>query len=392
MERATSGTYHITSTVGETVKAFVPHPLPPCPDIDWDSGLRELFEQAYLALGRLDSVTGLLPETDLFLYMYIRKEAVLSSMIEGTQSSLSDLLMFELEQQPGVPLDDVQEVSNYVAALNHGVRRLQEGFPLSIRLLREIHEVLLSSGRGSHKQPGELRTSQNWIGGTRPGNAAFVPPPPEQLADVLSALEKFMNDMDAKTPALLKAALCHVQFETIHPFLDGNGRVGRLLITLILVEQGILQQPLLYLSVFFKIHRQEYYRLLNKVRLDGDWESWLAYFAEAVKYTAEDAVATAKRLRQQAADDEVVLRAQPRLSGTLAQLHHVLLRRPLVTMTWLQQQVGLSASTVQGGLDKLQALGIVKEITGQKRNRIYAYQKYIDILNLEGGQEAGVMR
>jgi len=239
MNRDLQGQYINISTVGEKAQAFVPAPLPPAPPIEWSSELREKFDQALLALGRLDSVSVLLPDTSLFLYMYVRKEAVLSSMIEGTQSSLSDLLMFEFEHQPGVPLDDVQEVSNYVAALNHGLRRLGENFPLSLRLLKEIHSVLLSKGRGKECDPGEFRRSQNWIGGSRPGNAAFVPPPPEYLQECMGKLELFLHDLPEKTPVLIKAALAHVQFETIHPFLDGNGRLGRLIITLLLCSEKV---------------------------------------------------------------------------------------------------------------------------------------------------------
>lgn len=243
MKRKLQGTYLTVSTAGEKVKAFVPSPLPPVPQVEWSAERRDKFDQALLALGRLDSVSTLLPDTGLFLYMYVRKEAVLSSMIEGTQSSLSDLLMFELEHQPGVPLDDVQEVSNYVAALNHGLNRLAEGFPLSLRLFKEIHGILLSKGRGKDRLPSEFRKSQNWIGGTRPGNAAFVPPPPDKVMECMGQLEFFLHDKPEKTPVLLKSALAHVQFETIHPFLDGNGRLGRLLITLLLCSSGILKEP-----------------------------------------------------------------------------------------------------------------------------------------------------
>ena len=281
MKRTLQGRYETISTVGEKAQAFIPSDLPPSPPIVWTPALRERFDNALLALGRLDSVSALLPNVSLFLYTYVRKEAVLSSMIEGTQSSLSDLLLFELDQQPGVPVDDVREVSNYVAAMDHGLKRLREGFPLSLRLLREIHAKLLAQGRGSGKNPGELRTSQNWIGGTRPGNAAFVPPPPQHVPPCMNALELFLHDQPEPTPFLLKAALAHVQFETIHPFLDGNGRLGRLLIALLLCERQVLRQPLLYLSLFFKTHRQTYYELLNRVRLEGDWEAWLDFFAEA---------------------------------------------------------------------------------------------------------------
>lgn len=241
MNRDLQGQYINISTVGEKAQAFVPAPLPPEPPIEWSSELREKFDQALLALGRLDSVSVLLPDTSLFLYMYVRKEAVLSSMIEGTQSSLSDLLMFEFEYQPGVPLDDVQEVSNYVAALNHGLRRLGEDFPLSLRLLKEIHSVLLSKGRGKECDPGEFRRSQNWIGGSRPGNAAFVPPPPEYLQECMGKLELFLHDLPEKTPVLIKAALAHVQFETIHPFFDGNSRLGRLIILYRYVQKKSLK-------------------------------------------------------------------------------------------------------------------------------------------------------
>jgi Fic family protein len=381
MERSLQGKYVIISTVGETARAFVPAPLPPAPDIEWSPELRHHFEQAHLALGRLDSIASLLPDTGLFLYTYVRKEAVLSSMIEGTQSSLSDLLMYELQQQTGVPIDDVEEVSNYVAALNHGMQRLEKGFPISVRLCKEIHSILLSGGRGATKQPGELRKTQNWIGGTRPGNAVLVPPPASEVSDALSALEKFIHDEKQTTPPLLKAALVHVQFETIHPFLDGNGRLGRLLITLILVSQKILQQPLLYLSLYFKTHRQEYYELLDKVRLNGDWESWLEFFAKATEFTANAAVETAKQLMNQAEKDMETINAQGRIAGTLLKLHQALLKRPIVTAAWLQKTTGLAPATIQSSLQKLEKLGLVEELTGKKRDRVYAYKEYIAILN-----------
>jgi Fic family protein len=234
VKRGPSGEFVTISTVGEECRAFVPNPLPPQPPLVWSPDLQIQFAAANAALGRLDGIASLLPDTSVFLYSYVRKEAVLSSQIEGTQSSLSDLLLFENDQAPGVPIDDVQEVSNYAAALEHGLKRIKEGLPLSLRLVKELHAILLSKGRGSQKLPGEFRTSQNWLGGTRPGNARFVPPPPDKLLDCLSALEKFLHDQPEKTPTLVKAALAHVQFETIHPFLDGNGRVGRLLITLLL--------------------------------------------------------------------------------------------------------------------------------------------------------------
>jgi Fic family protein len=271
------GTYIVSSVGGEKVRAFVPPPLPPAPPLLL-ADLQVRLEQANQALGRLDGLASILPNLPHFIYMYVRKEAVLSSQIEGTQSSLSDLLLFESAEAPGVPLPDVQEVSNYVAAMNHGLRRLREGFPLSLRLIREIHATLLARGRGSDKQPGEFRRSQNWIGGTRPGNAHFVPPPPEQVMESMGALELFLHTDRPDLPVLVKAGLVHVQFESIHPFLDGNGRVGRLLIVFLLCAAGVLREPILYLSLYFKTHRQRYYELLDRVRTEGDWgwsSSWM---------------------------------------------------------------------------------------------------------------------
>ena len=290
MKRDATGTYTVTTTTGEPVRAFIPHPLPPQPALDL-AAVQTSLEDALLALGRLDSLSTLLPDPHLFLYTYIRKEAVLSSQIEGTQSSLSDLLRFELAELPGVPTDDVAEVSRYVAALEHGLQRLREGFPLSNRLLREIHFILLEHGRGSNMAPGEFRRSQNWIGGSRPGNARFVPPPPQAVQDCMANLERFLHAQHSGLATLVRAGLAHVQFETIHPFLDGNGRVGRLLITFLLCHEGMLQEPLLYLSLYFKEHRQEYYALLDDVRRNGDWEAWLIFFLEGVKQTADGAVA-----------------------------------------------------------------------------------------------------
>src|SRR5262245_19622826 len=296
MRRGATGRFHRTTTAGETVQAFVPNPLPPAPPLALDGTLQNALEQALLSLGRLDSVTALLPDPDLFLYSYVRKEAVLSSQIEGTQSSLSDLLLFEMKGAPGAPIDDVREVSNHVAAVSHGVKRLRGGFPLSNRLLREIHGVLLSHGRGADKDPGHFRRSQNWIGGKRPGTALFVPPPHGEVEDCMASLERFLHDDRPGIPVLLKAGMAHVQFETIHPFLDGNGRVGRLLITFILCNAEVLREPILYLSLYFKQRRDEYYRLLEEVRRTGDWEAWLMFFLDGVQQTADGAVATARRL------------------------------------------------------------------------------------------------
>ena len=369
------------STVGEKAQAFIPAPLPPRPPIDWTPELRNKFDQALLAVGRLDSVATLLPETSLFLYMYIRKEAVLSSMIEGTQSSLSDLLLFELNQQPGVPIDDVQEVSNYVAALNHGLNRMAEGFPLSLRLIKEIHGVMLAKGRGNNQTPGEFRRSQNWIGGTRPGNAAFVPPPAEEVLKCMGELELFLHDEPEQTPILLKAALAHVQFETIHPFLDGNGRLGRLLITLLLCEQKMLQKPMLYLSLYFKTHRQYYYELLNNVRVTGDWEAWLEFFAEAVIVTATQAMEAAQQLIDLANEDRTKIRGLGRAAASTLTVHQALIEHPIATSGWLVGKTGITPATINKALRHLERLGIVHELTAQKRNRLFSYAGYVEIMN-----------
>ena len=381
MKRKIQGHYITVSIVGKKVRAFVPAPLPPKPPIQWSAELREKFDQALLAVGRLDSVSSLLPETSLFLYMYVRKEAVLSSMIEGTQSSLSDLLLFELDEAPGVPLDDVKEVSNYIAALNHGLSRLNDGFPISLRLIRETHEMLLSRGRGSNQSPGEFRTSQNWIGGTRPGNAVFVPPPADKIQDCMGELELFLHNKPEPTPPLLKAALAHVQFETIHPFLDGNGRLGRLLITLILCEQRVLQEPMLYLSLYFKTYRQHYYELLNIIRLTGDWESWLDFFAEAVIMTAGQAVEAAQQLQALTQKDKIKITGLGRAANSALQVYMSLLEHPIATAGSLVKKTGITAATVNKCLEHLERLGIVRELTGRKRNRIFSYHQYVDIMN-----------
>ena len=283
------------TTVGESFYSFMPFPLPP-KDFTLSQVHFDLLEKANRALGKLDGLSQLLPNVSLFIYWYVRKEAVLSSQIEGTQSSLSDLLLYEEKEAPSVPIEDVEEVSQYVAAVNYGLKRIAEGFPMSLRLIKEIHEILLSTGRGSRQSPGEFRRSQNWIGGTRPGNARFVPPPPENILDLLSDLEKFLNDIPERTPTLIKAALSHVQFETIHPFLDGNGRLGRLLISLILCAENAIQEPTLYLSLYFKRHREIYYELLQTVRTEGKWEEWLEFFLEGVQITAEEAVTSASKI------------------------------------------------------------------------------------------------
>jgi Fic family protein len=390
MQRRLQGHYKTISTAGEKVQAFVPAPLPPKPPIDWTPELRDRFDRAHLALGRLDSVSSLLPDNALFLYMYIRKEAVLSSMIEGTQSSLSDLLLFEMDEVPGVPLDDVQEVSNYVAALYHGLGLLEQGLPLSLRLFKEIHRVLLSKGRGSGHAPGEFRSSQNWIGGTRPGNAAFVPPPVEDLMECLGKFELFIHDQPEQTPVLLKAAMAHVQFETIHPFLDGNGRLGRLLITLLLCEPKVLREPMLYLSLYFKTHRKYYYELLNNVRINGEWEAWLDFFAEAVIVTATQAVDTAQQLHDLANKDKEKISGLGRAAASALRVHRILMEHPIATSGWLVEKTGITPATVNKALNHLEHLAIVRELTSKKRNRLFIYARYIEILN-QGIRESGLL-
>lgn len=374
------GSYVTASTVGgERVRAFVPAPLPP--DLEMSPELRRTFDAALLALGRLDGISAFLPDPDVFLYTYVRKEAVLSSQIEGTQSSLSDLLRSELDEAPGVPVDDVAEVSNYVAALNHGLRRLRGGFPLSNRLLREMHDILLRSGRGAAKQPGVFRRSQNWIGGTRPGNATFVPPPPDRVEELMAALERFLHGEPVDVPPLLKAGLAHVQFETIHPFLDGNGRVGRLLIALVLVNEGVLREPLLYLSLYFKQHRRAYYDHLSRVRERGGWDEWLRFFAEGVRETADGAVATARRLSDLFATDLERVHAAGRGAGSAAKVHTAFRERPLWTIGRLREATGLPVPTVTRAIEALQALGIVRETTGRRRGRVFSYDAYLRILS-----------
>lgn len=382
MKRRNTGSWEVTAVAGERVKAFVPKPLPPRPPLELGKGLQPLLETAHLALGRLDAVSTLLPDGSLFLYAYVRKEAVLSSQIEGTQSSLSDLLLFEMDEVPGVPLDDVVEVSNYVAALDHGLRRVRGGFPLSNRLIREVHAELLSRGRGSGKDPGAFRRSQNWIGGTRPGNAAFVPPPPHRVEECMAALEVAMHDRDTHS-VLVRAALTHVQFETIHPFLDGNGRVGRLLITLMLCEAGVLREPLLYLSLYFKQHRTVYYELLDAVRRDGDWERWLAFFLEGVVSVAGEAVATAEALMALFKRDRERIASIGRRAASAARVHEALQGRPLLSMTEAVRRTSLSFPAVSSAMIALADLDIVREQTGRRRNRIFAYKQYLELLASE---------
>jgi len=382
MKRKRTGIF-LTSSLSseEPYKAFVPDPLPPSPSLKIEQDLQGLRDRSLISLGRLDSVSTLLPDPALFIYMYVRKEAVLSSQIEGTQSSLSDLLLYENEEAPGVPLDEVREVSNYVAAMEYGLKKIKEGFPISLRLIKEIHEILLRHGRGASMEPGEFRRSQNWVGGSRPGNAIFVPPPPDKVLECMGELEMFLHDKRGMTPVLIKAALTHIQFETIHPFLDGNGRLGRLLITFLLCSEGILVEPILYLSLYFKKNRSQYYDLLQKVRIDGDWEAWLRFFFTGIKETSELAVSTARSIAALFDEDRNKVKALGRTAGSAIQVHHHLQKRPATSIPNIALQTGLSKPTVSTAIKNLEDMKIVREISGKKRDRLYLYDKYISILN-----------
>ena len=381
MKRGKSGTEELAIVDGERVRAFIPAPLPPDPPLVLTGQLQIHLEQALLALGRLDSITTLLPDTSLFLYTYVRKEAVLSSQIEGTQSSLSELLLFELDEAQGVPHADVAEVSRYVGAMEHGLSRIRAGFPVSNRLIREIHAELLSGGRGSSKDAGHFRRSQNWVGGNRPSDAVFIPPPPQSVEDCMGALERFLRAENPALPVLVRAGLAHVQFETIHPFLDGNGRVGRLLVTLLLCDAGILRAPLLYLSLYLKQNRDEYYRLLTEVRQTGDWEVWLDFFLRGVRQTAESAVSTAHRLMKIFEEDHGKAQKAGRGAGSALRVHGVLKERPLATVQEAAHRTGLSFPAASAAMKLLVTIGVARELTGKKRNRLFAYDRYLKILN-----------
>jgi Fic family protein len=388
MHRPPPGTYVQVATAGERFRAFVPAALPPEPPIAWSSTLRRRFDEALLALGRLDALTAHLPNAALLLYSFVRKEAVLSSQIEGTQSSLADLLLYEIDEQPGVPLEDAREVSRCVAALEHGLKKLRGGLPISMRLLRGMHEVLMSHPGGRGKTPGEIRRSQVWIGGTRPGNAAFVPPPASKLGECLTPFERFLNDEPESTPPLIKAALAHVQFETIHPFLDGNGRLGRLLIVLQLVADGALREPMLYPSLYFKTHRPLYYELLNEVRLHGEWERWLDFFAEGIAATATQAVGTAQALLDLVNKDRDRIAGLGRPAPSALAVHQAMQKQPLASSATLVKATGLTPATINKSLSHLIELGIVAELTRRQRDRVFSYRRYVKLLNAELEQTA----
>lgn len=363
----------------EGFSAFVPAPLPPSPPLKFSPELQRLSEAAGRALGRLEGVSASL-EPDRLLYMYVRKEAVLSSAIEGTQSTLSDLLRFEAEAAPGTPLEDVREVSRYVDALQHGIERIRSG-ELSLRLFREIHKVLMKGRRGGVQAPGEFRRTQNWVGGTRPGNARYVPPPPHEMLAGLDNLERFMHDEKGVTPPVIKAGLAHAQFETIHPFLDGNGRVGRLLVSLMLVVDGVLPQPFLYLSLYFRENRADYYDALQRVRTHGDWEGWLRFYLIGVEVVANQAADTVRELVTLFDQDRTRILALGRAAGSALQVYDVLRRRIVVSIPGVAKEAGVTWPTAKAALERLRALKIVAESTGRRRDRLYTYNRQLEILN-----------
>ncbi len=374
------GRYVETAYGAEVVRAYVPPPLPPEPALAL-SGLQQLLEEASRAVGRLDGLTAAFPDLALYIYSWVRKDAVLSSQIEGTQSSISDLLLFENGDAPGVPVHDVQDVSNYVAAMSHGLKRMRDGFPLSLRLIREMHEVLLSRGRGANQKPGEFRRRQNWIGGSRPGNAAYVPPPPELVEECMGRLEVFLHEERRDLPVLVQAALAHVQFESIHPFLDGNGRIGRLLITLLLCARGVMTEPILYLSLYFKQHRAAYYSLLDRVRTHGDWEAWLDFFLVGVRDTANEAAGAARRMMALFADHRGKIETLGRPAASALLVYRYMQKTPILSIVHAAPKIGVSAPTAAKSLEHLRQLGIVREMTGKQRHRLFVYEPYLAILN-----------
>lgn len=381
MTRAT-GTYSISTTLGESVRAFVPHALPPAAPALSPEVFSDLNRQAELALARLAGVSGLVPSVDWLLYSAIRKEALLTSQIEGTQATLIDLF----DEEAGFKVsntDDVEEVTNYLRAFRWTQEQLRDpqGLPISVRLLCEAHRRLLDGARGAGKQPGELRRSQNWIGGTRPGNAVFVPPPPERVPTLLADMERFIHDTATDLPPLVKVALIHAQFETIHPFLDGNGRIGRLLIAALFEHWGLLSEPLMYLSGYLKQHQAEYYRRLSAIRTEGDWESWVTFFLEGVVTAAGDAEKNIIEVASLVAADRRRLLQSSKAGPASYRLFELLPMMPRFTIERVRQQLDTSFPTATAAVKVLEELGIVTEITGQKKNRIYSYQAYVELLS-----------
>src|SRR5712691_9127018 len=381
-----AGRYEKSTAAGEAVSAFIPEALPPRPALALTPSVLEKVRLAEQKLSRLELAGEMVPSLEWFIYAFVRKEAVVSSQIEGTQASLVDLLAYEASGEEAT--DDVQEVSNYLAALRYARQQLrsEKGLPLSTRLLNEAHHRLMKGVRGASKQPGELRRSQNWIGGARPSDAIFVPPPPQELARLLSDLEKYIP-RDDDLPPLVRAALVHVQFETIHPFLDGNGRIGRLLITLLLEHWKLLSEPLLYLSLFFKRHRAEYYRLLNAVRLEGDWGSCVAYFLVGVSTIADEAADTARNLFVLVNKDRARILSARNASVMAARLLDQLPRHPMVTIPAVVRLLSTTKPTAAKAIGVLEQLGILRETTGRRRDRTFSYAAYLD--GLRAGTELG---
>ena len=376
-----TGRYRVTSAQGEQVRAFIPKPLPPAkPPLAIDGALAERHAEALTALARLGVAADMVPSTDWFLYGFVRKEAVLTSQIEGTQATLRDVLTFEATQQTDRP-QDVEEVCNYVEALTYARKKLasSKGLPISTRLLCRAHRILMRGGRGADKQPGEIRRSQNWIGGSRPGNARFVPPPPEEVNDCLAALERWLHSADS-LPPLVKAGLAHVQFETIHPFLDGNGRIGRLLISLLVEHWQLLSQPLLCLSVAFRRRQQDYYAHLARVRTDGDWEGWTAFFLDCVAEAAQDGVRVAQALHNLLGRDRARVLQHERATVAAIQLLDVLPRHPVMTVALATEVLRVTAPPARKAIELLATLGVLRETTGKQRDRVYAYHDYLRIL------------
>lgn len=381
-----TGRYRITEVHGEQVRAFVPYPLPPAkPHLAVEGEIAELLAAAQTALAQLEVAGAMVPSTDWFLYGFVRKEAVLTSQIEGTQATLRDVLTYEATQQADRP-DDVEEVCNYVQALVHARKQLAnpKGLALSMRLLCDAHRILMRGARGADKQPGEVRRSQNWIGGTRPGNARFVPPPPEEVSETLSALEHWLHSDDS-LPPLVKAGLAHVQFETIHPFLDGNGRIGRLLIALLVEHWGLLKQPLLYLSVAFRRRQQEYYDRLAAVRTDGDWEGWTAFFLDCVREAAEDGVRVAQALHALLGRDRERVFRDDRPTVAALQLLDRLPKHPVLTVPRAAEVLGMTAPPARKAIELLASLKVLRETTGKQRDRVYVYHDYLRILTGDDG-------
>jgi len=396
MGQRKTGNYEKTTAGGEELAAFIPLPLPPAgPALALEGAASERLRAAEQALVRLELAGEMVPSLDWFIYAFVRKEAVLSSQIEGTQATLVDLLAYEAEQgDDAAPANaDVEEVCNYLDALTFAREQIADpsGLPLSMRLLNETHLRLMRGVRGAEKQPGEVRRTQNWLGGTRPGNAIFVPPPPHALGDALSAFETYIHTED-DLPPLVRAGLLHVQFETIHPYLDGNGRIGRLFVTLVLEHWKLLTQPLLYLSLFFKRHRDKYYRRLNAVRVDGDWEGWLDYFLDGVATIADEAVSSVRELFALVAEDRGRVIEHAGTSVAAVRLFELLPGQPIVSVAYVIRQLGTSKPTAGRAVEALEKAGVLVEITGKKRDRSWAYRSYLDRLRVGTEIEAPARR